>query len=76
MIQPSQEMLIQLLFRERELIYRRNADNPRFYGTSERYLVFGWCLNICNDIARNSIKANLDDYRGNHKHEQKVHFVQ
>ena len=38
--------------REGELIYRRNADKPRFYGTSERLVVFGWCLNICNDTAR------------------------
>ena len=51
--------------REGELIYRRNADKPRFYGTSERYLVFGWCLNICNDNARKKTK-HYSVYAYNH----------
>ena len=44
--------LSRITAREERLLYGKNADKCGNYGTFQRGMVFGWCLNLCDTVIR------------------------
>lgn len=48
----SEHNIVQSMSRKERLLYGKNADKCGKYGTFQRVMVFGWCLNLCDTVIR------------------------